>query len=142
MKANVLRLSGIVLVLAGCVVAQSPPKHEPVIPNLPASLLSRVSTTQANGDQNPYGVAFVPRNFVAGASLNPGDIIVSNFNNGTNQQGTGTTIIRVTPTGQTSVFFQGSSNPGSLGLTTVLGVLMWTHHEIGVSWYYEMMVSK
>ena len=40
-----------------------------------------VSTVPANGDQNPYGVAFVPPGFPAGGPLNPGDILVSNFNN-------------------------------------------------------------
>ena len=49
-----------------------------------------------------------------------GDILVSNFNNGANLQGTGTTIVRVTPQGQKSTFFQGSMG---LGLTTALGML-------------------
>jgi len=78
------------------------------------------STIPANGDLNPYGTAFVPKGFPTGGSLNPGDLLVSNFNNANNLQGTGTTIVRVTPDGQTSTFFQGSAD---LGLTTVLGVL-------------------
>ena len=42
-----------------------------------------VSTMPANGDQNPYGVAFVPSNFPTGSGpLKHGDILVSNFNNG------------------------------------------------------------
>src|SRR5579863_8135910 len=36
-----------------------------------------VSTVPANGDVNPYGVAFVPMSF-AGGMLIPGDILVSN----------------------------------------------------------------
>jgi len=40
-----------------------------------------------------------------------------------NQQGTGTTIVRISPSGSESVFFQGPSTPGALGLTTALGVL-------------------
>jgi DNA-binding beta-propeller fold protein YncE len=52
--------------------------------------------------------------------LNPGDLLVSNFNNNQNIQGTGTTIIRVTPNGQTSLFFQGTA---PLGLSTGLAVL-------------------
>jgi hypothetical protein len=40
-----------------------------------------------------------------------------------NQQGTGTTIVRISPNGSESVFFQGPSTPGELGLTTALGVL-------------------
>src|ERR1700693_360083 len=39
------------------------------------------STIPTNGDVNPYGVAFVPKNFPAGGLLNPGDLLVSNFNN-------------------------------------------------------------
>jgi hypothetical protein len=74
----------------------------------------------ATGDQNPYGVAFVPFGFPAGESLNAGDILVSNFNDADNAQGTGTTIVKVAPNGQFSVFFQGTP---PLGLTTALGVL-------------------
>jgi hypothetical protein len=84
------------------------------------------STVPKNGDLNPYGVAFVPPGFPTnGSKINSGDILVSNFNNSNNQQGTGTTIIKLTPNGEISpagkaeVFFQGSG----LGLTTALGVL-------------------
>jgi hypothetical protein len=78
-----------------------------------------VSTVPANGDVNPYGVAFVPRGFAPGGVLNPGDVLVSNFNNSKNLQGTGTTIMRVTPGGQASVFYQG---PPGVGLSTALAV--------------------
>jgi hypothetical protein len=61
-----------------------------------------VSTIASNGDVNPYGVAFVPKGFPAGGLLNPGDLLVSNFNNNQTLQGTGTTIVRVTPTGTVS----------------------------------------
>jgi hypothetical protein len=94
----------------------------PVIPNLPATFLS-ASTVPANGDVNPYGVAFVPKGFPQGGPLHVGDVLVSNFNNSNNLQGTGTTIVDISPTGQQSLFFQGSSAPGALGLTTALGVL-------------------
>jgi hypothetical protein len=80
-----------------------------------------VSTVPPNGDVNPYGVAFVPRGFQSGAGpLRPGDILVSNFNNNMNLQGTGTTIVRVTAGGAVSTFFAGA--PG-LGLSTALAVL-------------------
>ncbi|HLJ94386.1 MAG TPA: hypothetical protein VKU02_14465 [Gemmataceae bacterium] len=97
----------------------------PIIPNLPSKFLS-ASTVPANGDLNPYGVAFVPRGFPEGGPLHPGDILVSNFNNnvaGGNLQGRGTTIVDLSPTGKQTLFFQGSSTPGDLGLTTALGVL-------------------
>jgi DNA-binding beta-propeller fold protein YncE len=81
-----------------------------------------VSTIPSNGDLNPYGLAFVPEGFPSGGALQPGDLLVSNFNDGApnNQQGTGTTITLVSPNGHTSTFFQGSSG---LGLTTALGIL-------------------
>jgi hypothetical protein len=92
----------------------------PIIPNLPSTPTFTANTVPANGDVNPYGVAFVPKGFATGGPLNPGDILVSNFNNSGNLQGTGSTIVRVTPTGQTTLFYQG---PQGLGLTTGLGVL-------------------
>jgi hypothetical protein len=79
-----------------------------------------VSTVPSNGDVNPYGVAFVPGGFPAGGLLKPGDLLISNFNNSNNIQGTGTTIIDISSTGTTSVFFQGTA---PLGLSTGLAVL-------------------
>jgi len=79
-----------------------------------------VSTIPSNGDLNPYGVAFVPDAFPTDGLVQPDDLLVSNFNNSANLQGTGTTIIRVDAHGQPSLFFQGSQG---LGLTAALGVL-------------------
>jgi hypothetical protein len=79
-----------------------------------------VSTVPSNGDVNPYGVAFVPENFPTGGKLNPGDLLVSNFNDFNNIQGTGTTIIDRSSSGQPFVFFQGTP---PLGLSTGLAVL-------------------
>lgn len=78
------------------------------------------STIPADGDVNPYGVAFVPRGFPDGGPLSFGDIVVSNFNNSANLQGTGTTIVSISPNGTQTQFFQG---PTGLGLSTALGVL-------------------
>src|ERR1700732_770422 len=80
-----------------------------------------VSTVPPNGDVNPYGVAFVPNGFPTG-TMNPGNILVSNFNNKKNLQGTGTTIVDVPAGtgGSVTVFFQGK---GLLGLTTALNIL-------------------
>ena len=55
----------------------------------------------ANGDVNPYGVAVVPRST---GRLYRGDVLVSNFNDKTNTQGTGTTIVQVSPHGKVSLF--------------------------------------
>jgi len=88
-------------------------------PFLPAQVRV-LSTIPPNGDLNPYGVATVPQQFPAGATVNPSDILVSNFNNSSNLQGTGTTIVRIQASGPASVFFQGKA---PLGLTTALNVL-------------------
>src|SRR5512136_1033522 len=61
------------------------------------------STVPANGDLNPYGVAIVKR--TTGALVR-GSILVSNFNNSANLQGTGTTIMQIAPNGAVSVFAQ------------------------------------
>ena len=80
------------------------------------------STVPANGDQNPYGVAVVPQSVGA---LHRGDVLVSNFNNQANVQGTGTTIVQVSPGGTVSQFagITDSACPGGVGLTTALVVL-------------------
>jgi hypothetical protein len=83
------------------------------------------STIPANGDVNPYGVAFVPEGLAEGGAIHTGDVLVSNFNNGANLQGLGTTIVQLTPRGPlappgTAVAFFTSSLPG---LSTALGVL-------------------
>jgi uncharacterized protein (TIGR03118 family) len=95
-------------------------RQQPIIPNLANAAQQTVTTVPDNGDVNPYGVAFVPQGFEGGGMLNPGDILVSNFNDSNNVQGTGSTIVRITPDGQHSVFFAGGTG---LGLTTALGVL-------------------
>jgi hypothetical protein len=96
----------------------------PVIPNLPNGARQTFSTVPTTGpdkgDRNPSGVAFVPQNIAHGGVLHPGDLLVTNFNNAANQKGTGSTILRYTPQGGTSVFYQG---PTGQGLTGALGVL-------------------
>jgi sugar lactone lactonase YvrE len=86
---------------------------------------STVPTTGAEaGDINPYGVAVVPTSV---GSLHQGSVLVSNFNNSNNQQGTGSTITQISPVGQQSVFATISLSahqpcPGGVGLTTALAV--------------------
>ncbi|AXW63356.1 hypothetical protein CJO94_03670 [Ralstonia solanacearum] len=83
----------------------------------PASTVA--STVPTNGDLNPYGIAFVPAGVPAGSALQPGDVVVSNFNAASNKQGTGTTIVKLVTDGNPVTFFQGQN----LGLTTALAVL-------------------
>jgi hypothetical protein len=80
------------------------------------------STVPKNGDVNPYGVAVVPRST---GRLHKGDVLVSNFNDKTNTQGTGTTIVQVNPHGGMSLFagIKDRRCPGGVGLTTALVAL-------------------
>lgn len=85
------------------------------------------STIPSNGDINPYGIAVVPS--TAGGKLGPGNFLISNFNNSANLQGTGTTIVQISPVGGFALFAQIDANnlpgpcPGGIGLTTALVVL-------------------
>jgi sugar lactone lactonase YvrE len=84
------------------------------------------STVPKNGDVNPYGVAVAP---VSTGRLVAGDVLVSNFNNHRNLQGTGTTIVEISPGGKARVFASLAANklpgacPGGIGLTTALVAL-------------------
>jgi uncharacterized protein (TIGR03118 family) len=91
-----------------------------ILANLPVAARQNVTTVSSIGDLNPYGVAFVPQDFATGGTIQAGDLLVSNFNNSANTPATGSTIVAITPAGQQTTFFQGSSGDG---LTTALGVL-------------------
>jgi hypothetical protein len=116
---NLKRLAGAGLVLAavGVMSAQPALAGKTVEPFIPV----QTSTVASNGDVNPYGVSFVPKGFPKGGKTESGDALVSNFNAASPAgQGTETTIVSVTPTGQQTPFFQGTA---PLGLTTALNVL-------------------
>jgi len=84
------------------------------------------STVPGNGDLNPYGMAQVRHTT---GNLRAGHILVSNFNDQSNLQGTGSTIVDVAPDGTVSLFAAintgdlPGSCPGGVGLTTALVVL-------------------
>jgi hypothetical protein len=93
----------------------------------PLNTVAQVAhTVPANGDVNPYGVAIVPE---SRGKLTEGDVLVSNFNNATpapgGQQGRGTTLVEISPSGHQRLFAQIPANsvPGGVGLTTALVVL-------------------
>jgi hypothetical protein len=115
---------GSVVVIPSISGAATPGHAKPFL-----SRFSRVtniaSTVPANGDLNPYGIVNVPRTVGA---LVRGDTLVSNFNAASNLQGTGTTIVEISPSGQQSLFAQLSGPlpgkcPGGVGLTTALTIL-------------------
>lgn len=82
---------------------------------------SSASTIPSNGDVNPYGVLILPKTVATGGGAQPGDVLVSNFNDNLNLQGLGTTIVRVDAFGNVTTFYTASYN--NRGLTAALGVL-------------------
>lgn len=83
------------------------------------------STVPDNGDQNPYALAVSP---VTAGKLERGDVVIDNFNNSTNLQGVGTTIVIYRPSTQKLSLFASVPHelkecPGGVGLSTAMTVL-------------------
>jgi len=98
-------------------VGAAAPPSAPFFPPVPQT----VSTVPGNGDQNPYGVAFAPLSVKSGYVLQPGDLLISNFNNGANKQGLGHTIVLIRA-GVQSLFF--TADPAlNVGWSGGLGIL-------------------
>ena len=95
---------------------------------------SLASTVPADGDVNPYGVAVLTGSV---GRLRAGSILVSNFNDSANEQGTGTTIEEIARTGARSLFAHLTASqlpgrcPGGVGLTTALAVLQSGYVVVG-----------
>lgn len=124
-KRSSVMMFAVVALIAALAAVNANAKHDDenrssILPQLTPAPTFSDSTVPANGDVNPYGVAFVPNGFARGGPLRAGDIVVSNFNAASNLQGTGTTIVRVNRDASPTLFFQGESG---LGLTTALGAL-------------------
>jgi hypothetical protein len=69
------------------------------------------STVPHNGDVNPYGIVVIRHSH---GRLKAGHILISNFNNKKNLQGTGTTIVQISPGGRRTQFakINASTLPG------------------------------
>jgi hypothetical protein len=83
------------------------------------------STQPENGDQNPYALVVAP---VSSGTVVKGDVLVDNFNNNSNLQGTGSTIVDYRPsTGQMTTFSviprDLAGCPGGIGLSTAMTML-------------------
>ncbi len=84
------------------------------------------STVPGNGDVNPYGIVVLKHSV---GRLVAGDVLISNFNDKKNEQGTGHTIVELAPGGHRTVFANITAAslpgacPGGIGLTTALVVL-------------------
>jgi hypothetical protein len=91
------------------------------------------STVPSNGDVNPYGIVVVPH---SDGALVRGDTLISNFNDSTNTQGTGTTLVEVSPSGTLTTFATltdpiSQTCPGGVGLTTALAILSNNYVVVG-----------
>jgi DNA-binding beta-propeller fold protein YncE len=87
--------------------------------------VARTSTVTENGDLNPYAVVIAP---VSAGKIQKDDVLVDNFNNLSNLQGTGTTIVDYNPsTKRATLFAKLPQNlaqcPGGVGLTTAMTML-------------------
>jgi hypothetical protein len=84
------------------------------------------STVPTSGDVNPYGVAVVHTSV---GRLVRGDVLVSNFNDAANVQGTGRTLVEISPQGKLTLFERIGTLPksagcrGGVGLGTGLAIL-------------------
>jgi hypothetical protein len=84
-----------------------------------------INTVPDNGDQNPYAIFVAP---VSAGVVKAGDVLVDNFNNAANLQGTGSTIVDYHPdTKQMSLFATIPRDlkecPGGVGLSTAMTML-------------------
>jgi hypothetical protein len=111
--------------LAGCLFLAGPAG---AVPGFLATVKKHhllTSTQPANGDQNPYAIAVAP---VSAGAVQKDDVLVDNFNNNGNLQGTGSTIVDYRPaTGQMTTFATIPHDvpgcPGGVGLTTAMTML-------------------
>lgn len=147
-RTSILALVGVALAVAGCgsssstssststgaaasasTPAESTPSSGPFLVKF-TSASKLGSTEPANGDVNPYGIALVPASV---GKLKAGQMLISNFNAKESAketgQGTGTTIVQVSPTGKATLFASVNPKtlpgpcPGGVGLTTALNIL-------------------
>ena len=87
--------------------------------------ITQTTTVTENGDLNPYAVIVAP---VSAGKIQQGDVLVDNFNDLSNLQGTGTTIIDYNPVTKTTSLVAKlpqklAQCPGGVGLTTAMTML-------------------
>lgn len=83
------------------------------------------STVTDNGDLNPYAIVVAP---VSAGKIQKDDVLVDNFNDVSNLQGTGTTIVDYNPTTKKTTLLARVPQkleqcPGGVGLTTAMTML-------------------
>ena len=83
------------------------------------------TTVPDNGDQNPYAIVVAP---VSAGKILKDDVLIDNFNDLSNLQGLGTTIVDYNPTTKQTTLFASVPRhlpacPGGVGLTTAMTML-------------------
>jgi hypothetical protein len=114
-------------ILAACLLAPGAANAADA-PGLLSNIHRHITVTTTvtnNGDLNPYAVIVAP---VSAGKIQQGDVLVDNFNDISNLQGTGTTIIDYNPaTRKTSLVAKLPRKlpqcPGGVGLTTAMTML-------------------
>jgi len=122
---NGLTMRGAWLGLTLCLLNMAPALADPAFLQGVKKHHLLTSTQPANGDQNPYALVVAP---VSAGAVQKNDVLVDNFNNNGNLQGTGSTIIDYRPaTGQMAPFAAIPQNlpgcPGGIGLSTAMTML-------------------
>jgi hypothetical protein len=87
--------------------------------------ITRTSTVPDNGDLNPYAIVVAP---ASAGKIVKDDVLVTNFNNLSNLQGTGGTIIAYSPSSKRTTVFASLPQhlpqcPGGVGLGTAMTML-------------------
>jgi hypothetical protein len=123
-KASVIRSAGVAVCATLLLLGAAGARAQGVLAGLHhhPTLASMITD---NGDLNPYAVVVAP---VSSGKIQKGDVLVDNFNNSSNLQGTGGTIVDYNPsTHATSLFAKLPQNlpqcPGGIGLTTAMTML-------------------
>ncbi len=118
-----LRVGAIATVAAPCVATAAAE---------PPSFLGRLhrqttlaSTVPENGDQNPYAIVVAP---ASAGIIHKDDVLITNFNNGGNLQGLGSTIVAYNPATKKLTTFATlprdlAGCPGGIGLSTAMTML-------------------
>jgi hypothetical protein len=123
--AATVTVAGATLGLAAASMAQASASPRPSFIGRFHTISTVASTVPANGDVNPYGTVVIRQSH---GNLRAKNVLISNFNNKANQQGTGSTLVQVSPGGHRSLFARirqplPGACPGGIGLSTALAVL-------------------
>ncbi len=116
------------LALAALLAALSIPAHADDTKGFLESVhkhTTLTSTVTDNGDLNPYAIFVAP---VSAGAIHKDDVLIGNFNNISNLQGTGTTIVDFNPSTKQAMTLaklprQIAQCPGGVGLTTAMAML-------------------